>query len=103
LKEKKKKKKRKERKKKKQSKWTISHAPRTNQVWCANLITAQVGSFFFFFFLAQNDPFLALVGPFEVWLIVSPCPLFALFQVWLIVSLGPLLAFFEFWPVVGPF
>jgi hypothetical protein len=44
--------------------------PRVGQVRCADLITAQVGSFSFLF-LAQVGPGLSS-APFEVWLIVNP-------------------------------
>jgi hypothetical protein len=110
---------------------STSCASHASQVWCADLITTQVDSFFFLCFgLSRPRP---IVGSFKVWLFVSPSPLSAPFEVWLIVSLGPssapfevrlivslgpssapfkvwlivspspLLAHFGVWPVVGPF
>jgi hypothetical protein len=97
---------------------STSCASHAGQVRCADLITAQVGSFSFLCFgLSRPRP---IVGPFEVWLFVSPGPSSAPFEVWLIVSPGPLSAPFEVWlslsapsgplsahfgvwPVVGPF
>jgi hypothetical protein len=54
--------------------------PRVGQVRCADLITAQMGSFSFLFL------FLAQVGPFEFWLLVSPGPLSAHYGVWHVVD-----------------
>jgi hypothetical protein len=71
---------------------TTSRVPRTDQVRCADLITTQVGSFSFLCFGPSRPR--SIVGPFQVWLIVSLGLLSTHFEVWLIVSPDPLSAHF---------
>ena len=75
---------------------STSHASHAGQVWCANLITTQMG-LFSFYVLAFVGPS-PLSGLFEVWLIISHSPLSALF-----LNFGPSSAPFEVWLIVGPF
>jgi hypothetical protein len=71
---------------------STSCASHASQVRCTDLITAQVGSFSFYFW-AKLAPF--IFCPCQPWLIFGPLldfgPSLAPFKVWLIVSLGPLL------------
>jgi hypothetical protein len=57
---------------------STSCASCAGQVRCADLITAQVGSFSFLCFgPSRSKP---IVGPFEVWLFVSPSPSSAIYS-----------------------
>jgi hypothetical protein len=90
---------------------STSCASRVGQIWCADMITTQVGSFSFLCFdPSQPRP---IVSPFEVWLFVSLGPSSAPFEVWLIVSpahrrpllkFGSLSAMAHCWPILefGP-
>ena len=71
---------------------TTSCAPRTGQVWCADLITIQVGSFSFLCF-GPSWP-RPIVSPFEVWLFVSPNSLSAPLK------FGSLSALSHRWPIL---